>query len=97
MQHLISWLKPWAITMWVSTYRNLNIQNDYSYSLYSQLLFIMHVLSIIVYFCPQYTTVQSLSYTCTLLHYLIVHHLWFPILDSPFYFLLLAQVVVVTV
>ena len=83
--------------MWLAIYTSFNIQNDYSYSLYSQLLFIVHVLSIIV-------LLLSTVYNCTLpilyLHFvalLIVHHLWSPILDSPFYFLLLAQVIVVTV
>lgn len=26
MQHLLRWLKPWAITMWFTTYRNFNVR-----------------------------------------------------------------------
>jgi len=44
-KHLTSWLKPWAIAIWLSTYRSFNIQ--LTSSDYSKLLLFVYILKLV--------------------------------------------------
>ena len=80
MQHLVIWLKPRAIAVWLSTYRSFNIQlnsSDYSKSLfipsnlYGFLYCLLHMcyICVLIGYCIQ-TIILCLPTFFTCLHFL---------------------------